>query len=507
MNLKKSLALVLSTAVLGSLAAVPALAEEEKPLVKISYPVLVVVPTEEGTVKVEEAINEYLDSIGETFHVDLDPIDGNNYANTIDMSLLGSTPMDIICPFSGLQAAINGKKIIPLNDYLDNELAEAVEIVGEDYLKPGTVDGKSYAIPCYKGQVLIYYWNVRKDLFDAAGLDPNAEYDIEALTEALKKLQEVEPDIPAIAPRLGVGGTGNNFMLDQVLGGANGYQMTTLTGGGAAFGDSTTIENLYESELFEKVVRTAWEWSEAELMPYDCSIETEDGPSLVGADRAQSYIIGYGYARDTVEAQTANSGGYEIYAIPLTEQVFNSSSFIYWCIAHNSEHPAEAARLLNMLYTDETLLNYVIFGVEGDDYVIEDESGIVRAINWPEGQSMETVPYTAALSCGILGNQFIMNAMKGSTNVSDVSFMKEKMENAVKSPLFGFSFDTTNVANEVSAVTNVVNQYYAGLCCGELDPDEYLPKFREDLKAAGIESIIEEAQGQVDTWLAEQEAE
>ena len=120
---------------------------------------------------------------------------------------------------------------------------------------------------------------------------------------------------------------------------------------------------------------------------------------------------------------------------------------------------------------------------------------------------METVPYTAALSCGILGNQFIMNAMKGSTNVSDVSFMKEKMENAVKSPLFGFSFDTTNVANEVSAVTNVVNQYYAGLCCGELDPDEYLPKFREDLKAAGIESIIEEAQGQVDTWLAEQEAE
>ena len=506
MNVKKTLALSLSAAMLAGMLAVPAAAEEEKTVVKLSYPVLVVVPTEEGTQKVEDAANEYLDSIGESFHVDLEPIEGYSYANTVDMALLGSEQVDVFLPFSGFSQAVTGNKVLPLNDYIDNELAGAVEVMGEDYLAPCTIDGNIYAIPCYKGQVLIYYWNVRKDIWDKTDLDPYAEYDIDAMNEAMVKLAEAEPEIPVIAARLGAG-SGNSFMLDQVLGGVDGYQLTTFTGGTAQFGDDTTIVNLYESELFEKTVRTAWEWNEKGYVPYDASIETEDSPNLVNADRAQSYIIGYGYSRETVEAQTANSSKYDLYAIPMAEQVFNSSSFLYWCIAQKSEHPAEAARLLNMLYTDETFLNMVIFGLEGEDYVVEDESGIVKAINWPEGQSMETVPYTAALSCGIIGNQFIMAAMKGSTEVSDVEFMQEKLQNAKRSPLFGFSFDTANVSNEVSAVSNVVNQYYAGLCCGELDPDEYLPKFREDLKAAGIDDIVAECQSQVDTWLAEQAEE
>ena len=506
MNAKKSLAMLLSAAMMTAAAVVPAAAEEEKPVIKLSYPVLVVVPTEEGTQKVEDAVNEYLDSIDETFHVDLEPIEGYSYANTVDMALLGSTPMDVFLPFSGFQQAVNGNKVLPLNDYLENELAGAVEIMGEDYLAPCTIDGNVYAIPCYKGQVLIYYWEIRKDIFDQTGLDPYAEYTFDDMNMIMEKLAEVEPDIPVIAARLAASG-GNNFMLDQVLGGRDQYELTTFTGGVAQFGDDTTLVNLYESEMFEKIVRTAWDWNEKGYVPFDSSIETEDSPNLVDADRAQSFIIGYAYSRDTIEGQTANSSQYEMYAIPMSEQIFNSSSFLYWCVAHKTEHPAEAARLLNMLYTDETLLNMVIFGLEGEDYVVEDESGIVKAINWPEGQTMETVPYTAALSCGIIGNQFIMAAMKGSTEVSDVEFMQDKIQNAKKSPLFGFSFDTTNVDNEVSAVSNVVNQYYGGLCCGELDPDEYLPKFQSDLKDAGIEDIIAEAQRQADEWLAAQEAE
>jgi len=76
------------------------------------------------------------------------------------------------------------------------------------------------------------------------------------------------------------------------------------------------------------------------------------------------------------------------------------------------------------------------------------------------------------------------------------------MENAKYSPLFGFSFDTASIANEVSAVSTVVAQYLPGFACGELNPAEYLPKFQADLKSAGIDSIVAEAQKQVDTWLA-----
>ena len=115
----------------------------EKPVIKISYPVLVAVPTEEGTVNVEKAMNAYLDEQNKPFHIDLEPIDGMNYANTIDMALLGSTPMDIICPFSGLSQAITSNKVIPLNPYLDNELKETVDLMGKDFLTYSTVDGNT----------------------------------------------------------------------------------------------------------------------------------------------------------------------------------------------------------------------------------------------------------------------------------------------------------------------------------------------------------------------------
>ena len=34
------------------------------------------------------------------------------------------------------------------------------------------------------------------------------------------------------------------------------------------------------------------------------------------------------------------------------------------------------------------------------------------------------------------------------------------------------------------------------------DPDEWIPTFNEELKAAGIDAVIAEAQTQVDAWVA-----
>lgn len=515
MNAKKILALLLALAMVLGMAAcggsqqadtpaagtTAAAATGEKPVIKFTYPVLFVTPTEEGTVRVEEALNAYLDSINESFHVDLEPVDGFNYVNTVDMAMLGNSTIDVFCPFSGLPQAINGNKMLSLNDYLDNELAGAVEVMGKQFLTSSTVNGNVYALPCYKGMILIDYWCVRKDIFDQTGLDPNGTYDLDAISDALAKMQAICPDIPAIAGRLGAT-NGNTLLLESYLGDEGNYEYAPLTGGAAAFGDSTTVENYYESEMFTELVNRAYAWNQAGYVPADASIETEDATNLVNADRALSFFIEYGYERETVE-NSANNGrnNYEMYAIPVAKDIL-TSDFIYWGIAHSCQHPSEAARFLNMLYTDETLLNLIIFGIEGEDYVITDDTGVVDAITWPDGMTMETVPYTAALSCGILGNQFIMHAMEGSTNVSDVSFMKENMDNAKYSSLFGFSFDTTAVANEVSAVNTVVSQYLPGLACGELNPAEYLPKFQAELKTAGIDSIVAEAQKQVDAWLA-----
>ena len=73
-----------------------------------------------------------------------------------------------------------------------------------------------------------------------------------------------------------------------------------------------------------------------------------------------------------------------------------------------------------------------------------------------------------------------------------------------RSKYLGFLYDSSNCKTEVTACNNVIQQYYIGLECGEMDPNETLPKFEQELKAAGIDTIIADKQSQLDAWLSAQ---
>ena len=151
--------------------------------IKISYPVLVVVPSVDGTKLVQDSINAYLEQKGENVRIELEPIDGPNYANQVDMALASGEGVDIYCPLFGLSAAIATNQILPLNDYLDNELKDTVALMGEEWLKPSTANGNVYAIPCYKGVILEPYFICRKDIVDELGFDINS----------IQSVKDIEP--------------------------------------------------------------------------------------------------------------------------------------------------------------------------------------------------------------------------------------------------------------------------------------------------------------------------
>ena len=86
--------------------------------------------------------------------------------------------------------------------------------------------------------------------------------------------------------------------------------------------------------------------------------------------------------------------------------------------------------------------------------------------------------------------------------LADREFMQTNIDNAVKSPAFGFSFDATNVRTQVSSVNNVITQYFNALTNGELDPSTTIDEFNSALESAGLNDIIAEKQAQLDEWLA-----
>ena len=99
------------------------------------------------------------------------------------------------------------------------------------------------------------------------------------------------------------------------------------------------------------------------------------------------------------------------------------------------------------------------------------------------------------------GFDFFLEQESGNESGSNGEYGKILFEKAAIPPLYGFIPNTTNVMNEVTAVSNVVEQYSNVLLYGDVNPDEKYPEFLAALKDAGIDKLIADYQAQADEWL------
>ncbi|MDY6306571.1 MAG: DUF3502 domain-containing protein, partial [Oribacterium sp.] len=80
--------------------------------------------------------------------------------------------------------------------------------------------------------------------------------------------------------------------------------------------------------------------------------------------------------------------------------------------------------------------------------------------------------------------------------------IREFNDSSKKSAAAGFAFDSTPVANELAACTNIYNEYQKQLEYGFLDPEAGLQEVNDKLMAAGLQKIMDEKQSQLDAWSA-----
>ena len=79
--------------------------------------------------------------------------------------------------------------------------------------------------------------------------------------------------------------------------------------------------------------------------------------------------------------------------------------------------------------------------------------------------------------------------------------MLELNNNAVPSVLLGFFFDTTNVQDQLSSCIEIYNRYKNEVLTGTIDPATSVPQMMEEMRAAGFDEIVAEAQTQIDAWV------
>ncbi|WP_322806089.1 ABC transporter substrate-binding protein [Thermanaerothrix sp.] len=454
------------------------------------------IPESDALASVEEAIN-VITVPKINAKVKLHPFSITDYWQQVTLLMQSGEGLDVYHTLGDLPQRVANNEFVDISSMIDQYAPEAKAVVGDAFLKTAMLNGKLYGIPAYKGVALAPNLVYRADIMEEIGVDPASIKSVYDLTDVFAKVKAKYPDMIPLVPVQ----TGNIGLVTTLM--STQYKVDFLGDDylrpvAVLVGDDLRVVNFYETEAFKEIVALAREWYEKGYVLKDAATTTSNVLEFMSAGKAFSYIAGYAgtQAYTQISAQT----GQPIRMVRLAQPYLSSTSVnaLTWGVSTISKHPDVALKFINLLFTDKDVINLVIYGIEGRDYVKVDPDHV----KYPEGKDASTVPYTAQLSCGIVGNQFIQYQMEG-TDMADLQLMEYENKHSAMSPAMGFTFDGSSVVNEYSAVVNVIGQYVPGLTTGSMDPAE-IPNFLAKLKSAGIDKIVAAKQQQLDQWLSTQ---
>jgi ABC-type sugar transport system, periplasmic component len=423
--------------------------------------------------------------------VELTRIGFGSYVTQMNLLLSSGEQVDLFPLFTlNIATLANSGQIHPITDLLPVYANETFTSVSDADWSCGTVGKDIYAFIPNKDKAADLGFMMRKDILDKLGIDVNTIKDFDDLHDVLTKVKEAYPDMYPVVPDY-----------------ANMYSMYPIDNLGDYFGvlmdpynsDSLTVENYFASDDFMELCKRSYQWAKEGLFMPDASTNTESGNNLIKSGKAFGR---FSHMKVGFEAEQSTSCGTQIvcwrYTKPLSYTGKLSSSL--WSVGENSVDYERSVALLNLMYTDPEISNLLINGIEGVHYEFTDDSK--QYIKYPEGKDASSVGYTR-LPWG-WPNEQISYLWEGDSQTL-WSDLNEFNESAAQSPAKGFIFDNSNVLNEVTACSNVYTKYFPALVAGQLDPDKTIPIFLDELDKAGLKTIMEEKQKQLNDWAAQKQ--
>ena len=171
------------------------------------------------------------------------------------------------------------------------------------------------------------------------------------------------------------------------------------------------------------------------------------------------------------------------------------------CISATSENPERVLMFLDLLETDQQLYDMVQYGIEGTTYVLDDEGGAA----YPDGMDGASSNYQE------WGGQWALwkpQFMRPNASYSK-GFWEREAEYAastdknVVSPLEGFSFNADAVQTEYAQRSQIFDDANKLLTVGLAgDEQTAIDKLAAYSEAAGLQTLIDEYQRQIDEFLA-----
>ncbi|HAL74716.1 MAG TPA: hypothetical protein DCM45_06470 [Clostridiales bacterium] len=369
---------------------------------------------------------------------------------------------------------------------------EMKELVGK-YIDAYTVNGKVLGVPTYRNYSSSVYVIMRKDILEQIGMLDKAKN-----MTTFTGLEEILEAVKTKTNLSGLCGTKNISYMAGIVNGSDKFAESTLFDtlsdvlNVSFVDDSGKISLLPENAAFKYQMDMVRRWYNKGYI-YQDSMVTEDHPDTLikaGVSFAEIQTSEIG-----VETAKSSATGFPMTAVEIAKNLL-ASGFVNKFgtgVPITADEPEAAVMWLQELYTNPVLENLMVWGIEGEDYVVTD--GVAE---YPAGVDPKNVKFHSVDF--VYGNYFNALPWKGTSK----DFRQVAMQTLKAAPIskyLGFSPNMKDLTNLIAALTAVNDQHRAKIYVGAYTDADYAA-YIAALKAAGVEQYLAALQTQLDAWVA-----
>ncbi|MDR2648943.1 MAG: ABC transporter substrate-binding protein [Clostridiales bacterium] len=426
----------------------------------------------------------------------------NEWATKMPLVLSSGEQVDLTFDQAntGYYTNVSNNMYLPLDDLLNQYgqgILEQINVNCPGLIDAPKVNGVLYGIPCEKQTAQCEAWYFRKDIADEIGLDADKLVSLQDLEPFLAKIKETRPEM---TPYYVSAGTGVNqeWITDAIrdnpekyeeLNGAVNLLIVDL--------ESDTVLNHYETEWDVDRYQTLKSWQDKGYINTDAATTTTAAADIFRAGK--TWFVGGGGAPTTMSSYETGYGTM-FYRWRSTGPIVNTyqNTTALTCVTRTTADAERAMMVLNLFHTDPVIVNLFNSGIEGVNYVI-DENGRFAL---PEGAaSRADTGYNYGFDT-FFGNMFL-NSLWNTDKEDRYDELRGYNQSARQSKIMGFYVDMSAIVNEYAAVEAVRTQYAPLLKAGVVsDVQAALKEMNDKMYANGLQKIIDEAQRQYDAFVA-----
>jgi putative aldouronate transport system substrate-binding protein len=445
------------------------------------------------TQKIQDAINAI--TVGRYgIEVELVISDASSYKQNMVLALSGGEQVDIFSTIlSDYNSMVQQGYLLDMeeNDLLKNYGSGIVDAVGQEYVDACRIDGILYGLPnnrdMAQGRGCAA---IATEYLEGIGWQVDESQEIikitqEELDEIYAKLHEKYPSMEVYRP---VTMSMSQFSNVDLLGG-------NVFGILSDYGKNLKVENLFTGDYYKEYTARMHDYNQKGYISQDATTDTTAVTELVKAGTLMAYTTG---GKPGIKQQETNMCGRPMTIFQTLNDYVSSAAVASfpWAISINTISAEASMRLLNAFYTDADLADLLAWGIEGEHYKVLD-TGL---ITYAEGVDATSSGWNHSVGWE-LPNQFITKVWDGNDPELWTNIRKFN-NNAKKSAAMGFTFDTTQVATELTSVQNVYDEYQKSIEYGFIDPATGIEEMNKKMMKAGLDKIIAEKQAQLDVWAA-----